>query len=193
MRTLIEKVNTLQRCCYALRCTSLIEHEADSAIEYNDGDANWDLMITAQRESKQIIQTLLFQREELILTINKCLNESNTSSCVELIAECNNAYRINVLHQESPPPCTVKFHSIQTPKTVEELCGELDTSLIYLLSRDYGEMTNTIDEEAKCEVWTLSGNPALWPLFIDLDGTCFAVEIRKVGSHYVFFAECSEK
>ncbi|WP_218309899.1 hypothetical protein [Alteromonas antoniana] len=193
MRTLIETVNTLQQCCYALRCTSLIEHEADSAIEYNDDDANWDLMITAGRESKQIIQTLLFQRDELILAINRCLNESNTSPLVELIPESNNLHSIDVLHQDLLPPCAVKFHSIQTPNTVEDLCTELDTSLVYLLSRDYGEMKNPIVEEEKCEVWTVTGNPALWPLFIDLDGTCFAVEIRKVGSHYVFFAECSEK
>ena len=194
MRTLIEKVNTLQQCCYALRCTSLIEHEVDSAIEYNDDDANWDLMITAGRESKQIIQALLCQRDELILVINQCLNKSNTSSSlVELIPENCNLHTIDVLHQDLLPPCSVKFHSTQTPNTAEKLCTELGTSLVYLLPRDYGEMRNPIVEDEKCEVWTVTGNPALWPLFIDLDGTCFAVEIRKVGSHYVFFAECSEK
>ena len=193
MRTLIEIVNTLQQCCYALRCTSLIEHEAESAIEYNEDDASWDLMITAVRESKQITQTLLFQRDELILAINRCLNESNTSPLIELIPESNNLHSIDVLHQDLLPPCEVQFHSIQTPNAVEKLCTELDTSLVYLLSRDYGEMCNPIVEDEKCEVWTVTGNPALWPLFIDLDGTCFAVEIRKVGSHYVFFAECSEK
>ncbi len=193
MRTLIETVNTLQQCCYALRCTSLIEHEADSAIEYNDDDASWDLMISAGRESKQIIQTLLCQRDELILSINRCLNESNASSLVELIPEINNLHRIDVLHQDMIPPCAVHFYSIQTPNTAEKLCTELDTSLVYLLSRDYGEMKNPIVEDEKCEVWTVTGDPALWPLFIDLDGTCFALKTRKVGNHYVFFAECSEK